>query len=177
MAPLLRAEKVDGVLHAVQVLDRDRALAATEHPRPGPFSGVPTFVKDNTDVAGMPTNHGSEAFVAVPAKHDAPFTRTLLGMGLVPLGKSRLPEFGFNATTEFMTQEPVRNLDQVIMGVVFALLGLLLFKVGLVTGLDPLGSQVGSKATDAFTPNGGLYGTVLGKVIVLAFAFAVGYGA
>jgi Protein of unknown function (DUF1538) len=74
-------------------------------------------------------------------------------------------------------REPVRNLDQIIMGIVFALLGLLLFKVGLVTGLDPLGSQVGSQATSAFTPDGGLYGTVWGKLIVLVFAFAVGYGA
>jgi hypothetical protein len=74
-------------------------------------------------------------------------------------------------------REPVRNLDRIIMGIVFALLGLLLFKVGLVTGLDPLGSQVGSRATSAFTPDGGLYGTVWGKLIVLVFAFAVGYGA
>ena len=74
-------------------------------------------------------------------------------------------------------KEPVRNLDQVIMGVVFALIGLMLFKVGLVTGLSPLGEQVGGKATLAFTPEGGLYGPLWGKVIVLAFAFAVGYGA
>mgnify|MGYP003942286877 CR=1 FL=1 len=69
-AALLRADKVDGELHAVQVLDADRALNAAA--RPGPFSGVPTFVKDNSDVAGLPTNHGSEAFTAAPAKKDAP---------------------------------------------------------------------------------------------------------
>ena len=108
-AALARAEQVDGALHAVQLLDRERALTATNRPQPGPFSGVPTFVKDNTDVAGLPTNHGSEAFTAHPAKRDASFTRTLRELGLVPLGKSRLPEFGFNASTEFMTQEPVRN--------------------------------------------------------------------
>lgn len=104
-----RAEQVDGVLHAVQLLDLDGALGWVSRPRPGPFSGVPTFVKDNTDVAGLPTRHGSEAIPPVPAKADAPFCRALLGLGLVPLGKSRLPEFGFNATTEFMTEEPVRN--------------------------------------------------------------------
>jgi len=107
-AALARAEKVDA-LHAVQVLDRHRALALTDRPRAGVFSGVPTFVKDNTDVAGYPTGHGSEAFTPGPAKRDAPFARTLLSLGLVPLGKSRLPEFGFNATTEFMTGEPVCN--------------------------------------------------------------------
>jgi amidase len=105
-AALARAEKVAG-LHAVEVLDADRALERA--PVAGPFSGVPTFVKDNTDVAGLPTNHGSEAFSAPPAKRDAPFAKVLLAQGLVPLGKSRLPEFGFNASTEFMTGEPVRN--------------------------------------------------------------------
>jgi amidase len=106
-AALARAQMVDGALHAVQVLDADRALAAPA--RPGVFSGVPTFVKDNTDVAGFPTGHGSEAFTPGPAKRDAPFSRVLQGLGLVPLGKSRLPEFGFNASTEFMTGEPVCN--------------------------------------------------------------------
>jgi len=77
----------------------------------------------------------------------------------------------------FVLREPIRNLDRVILGVVFALLGLLFFKIGLVTGLTPLGDQVGGKATMAFSPNGGLYGTGLGKGIVLLFAFLVGYGA
>jgi amidase len=108
-AALARAEHVDPHLHAVALLDRERALADAAHPRPGPFSGVPTFVKDNTDVAGLPTGHGSEAFVPRAAGHDAPFTKTLAGVGLVAIGKSRLPEFGFNATSEFMTEEPVRN--------------------------------------------------------------------
>jgi amidase len=108
-AALERAARVDGALRAVALLDRDRALAAAMRPRPGPFSGVPTFVKDNTDAAGLPTRHGSEAIPARPARSDAPFCRTLRDVGLVPLGKSRLPEFGFNATSEFMTEEPVRN--------------------------------------------------------------------
>ena len=64
-ASLARLAKVDG-LHAVQLLDAERALAAD--PVPGPFSGVPTFIKDNVDVAGWPTNAGSEAFVAHAAK-------------------------------------------------------------------------------------------------------------
>src|SRR3954451_2140416 len=105
-ASLARLAKVDG-LHAVQLLDEERALAAP--PVQGPFSGVPTFVKDNVDVAGWPTNQGSEAFTAKPAKRDSVAARTLLSTGLVALGKSRLPEFGWSASTEFMTGEPVRN--------------------------------------------------------------------
>jgi amidase len=108
-AAMRRAERVDAALHAAQLLDAHRALASAARPVAGPFSGVPTFVKDNTDVAGWPTNHGSEAFRAVPARNDAPFTATMLDLGLVPIGKSRLPEFGFNASTEYMTLEPTRN--------------------------------------------------------------------
>jgi amidase len=105
-AALARVAKVDG-LNAVQLLDAGRALAAA--PVAGPFSGVPTFIKDNVDVGGWPTNQGSEAFTAKPAKKDSVTARTVLSTGLVALGKSRLPEMGWNASTEFMTGEPVRN--------------------------------------------------------------------
>jgi amidase len=104
-----RAAAVDAELHAVHAVDLYRAHAISDEERPGPFAGVPTFVKDNTDLEGFGSNQGSEAWVARKVKADAVVTRTLRGTGLVPLGKSRLPEFGFNATTEFMTQEPARN--------------------------------------------------------------------
>jgi amidase len=57
----------------------------------------------------VPTNHGSEAFTARPAKRDGHYSTQYLATGLTIVGKSRLPEFGFNATTEYMTDEPVRN--------------------------------------------------------------------
>jgi hypothetical protein len=78
---------------------------------------------------------------------------------------------------KLVLKEPIRNLDQIVVGIVLALLGLTLFKIGLVTGLNPLGDQVGSSATLAFDPNGGLYGLTWGKAVVLLFAFVVGYGA
>ncbi|WP_227982329.1 amidase [Nocardia spumae] len=106
-AAIDRARLVDARLHAV-------AHPAFDAPRYGARSeaalhGVPTFIKDNTDVAGMPTNHGSEAFRARPAGKDGAYTAQFLGTGLTLIGKSRLPEFGFNATTEFMTEPPTRN--------------------------------------------------------------------
>ena len=105
-AALARAAKVDG-LNAIQLLDAERAFGSPAVA--GPFSGVPTFIKDNVDVAGWPTNQGSEAFTASPAAKDSVAARNVLRTGLVPLGKSRLPEMGWNASTEFMTGEPVRN--------------------------------------------------------------------
>lgn len=74
-------------------------------------------------------------------------------------------------------REPIRNVDHVLVGVAFSLLGLAAFKIGLVYGLTPLGEQVGSRATLAFDPNGGLYGDTWGRTIVLVFAFLAGYGA
>lgn len=104
-AAVARVQRVDPELHAV-------AFAAYDAPRyasGGALRGVPTFVKDNTDVRGMPTNHGTEAFVARPTKRDGDYTRQYLSTGLTVLGKTRLPEFGFSASTEFHTQEPARN--------------------------------------------------------------------
>lgn len=74
-------------------------------------------------------------------------------------------------------RDEIRNLDQIVAGIVFALLGLLFFNIGLEKGLNPFGQQVGGNATNAFTPDGGLYGTFWGQMIVLAFGFAAGYGA
>jgi amidase len=106
-AATARAESVDEQLRAV-------AYASYAEPRyaeaaDGAFGGVPTYVKDNTDVKGMPTNHGTDAFVARPAKRDGAYTRQYLSTGMTVLGKSRLPEFGFSASSEFRTALPVRN--------------------------------------------------------------------
>ncbi|MBV9485389.1 MAG: amidase [Frankiaceae bacterium] len=102
-----RARAVDPQLNAVQLDLFDRPRIAGN--RDAALYGVPTFVKDNTDVRGLPTNNGSEAYQAPPAKHDGAYARQFLATGVTLLGKSRLPEFGFNASTEYMTEPPVRN--------------------------------------------------------------------
>jgi len=100
---------------AHRVADRLGAVvrhAAQPRRTPNPDSdldGVPTYLKDNTDLAGLPSNHGTAAFVARPASTDSPYTRQYLTTGMAVLGKSRMPEFGFNATTEFEGEEPGRN--------------------------------------------------------------------
>ncbi|MFZ2172709.1 MAG: amidase [Rhodococcus sp. (in: high G+C Gram-positive bacteria)] len=108
-AAIARVETVQPVLNGVAFADYDRALAESANPHEGVFAGVPTLVKDNVDVAGQPTGHGSAAFTARPARTDSDFVRQYLSTGVISLGKSRLPEFGFNATTEFMDAEPVCN--------------------------------------------------------------------
>jgi amidase len=108
-AAIERAEKVNAVLNAIELEDFGRALQKAPQPPPGAFSGVPTFLKDNTDLQGLPTGHGSRAVNPRPAKADSAFARQMLAQGFVCLGKSRLPEFGLNASTEFAGAAPVRN--------------------------------------------------------------------
>ncbi|MFF2141642.1 amidase [Kitasatospora sp. NPDC058190] len=107
-AAVARAGWIDGTLLPV-------AHASYERPRisregiGGPLWGVPTYLKDNVDLRGLPTAMGSEAFRARPARRNARFTDQFLATGLAVLGKTRLPEFGLNASTEFATAQPVRN--------------------------------------------------------------------
>src|SRR6478735_2238538 len=92
-AAVARAERVQPALHGLCYQAFDRARAEARDPRPGYFSGIPTVVKDNVDVAGMPTQHGSRAWVARTAKSDGDVARVLRGAGLVLLGKTQLSEF------------------------------------------------------------------------------------
>ncbi|MET0929479.1 MAG: amidase [Aeromicrobium sp.] len=108
-AAIARAAVVNPALNAIQHPDFERGLTAADHPAPGVFSGVPTFVKDNTDVEGLPSDQGSLAVRSRPAAAHHPFTQQFLSAGFTVLGKSTMPEFGFNATTEYATLPPTRN--------------------------------------------------------------------
>ena len=109
-AAIGRAETVRGPINAVVTDDYERVLASPLDHRSGPFAGVPTFIKDSTDVEGLPTRQGSGALRGTPAA-----TRTeliaqqMFDMGMVGLGKSTLPEFGFTPSTEFPAAPPTRN--------------------------------------------------------------------
>ena len=79
-AALSRANKVNPALNAIVLLDaaaaKRQALQVDHHTI---FAGIPSFIKDNTDVAGWPTRQGSRAIVARPAKtHGAFATQFLL---------------------------------------------------------------------------------------------------
>ncbi|MGU3503250.1 amidase [Mycobacterium sp. C31M] len=106
-AAIARAEAVDPTLNAVAYAAFERARKA--RPRGGFFAGVPTFVKDNSDVAGMPMMDGTDAWTPRPASADGDFARAYLGTGLVALGKTQLSEFGFSASAEHPRLGAVRN--------------------------------------------------------------------
>lgn len=108
-AAIARASAVNADLGAMAHEAFDRARAEARTPRPGFFAGVPTFIKDNVDVEGMPTQQGTDAYVARPAKRDGDFARMFLATGLIPLGKTQLSEFGFNAAADHVRLGPVRT--------------------------------------------------------------------
>ncbi|SOD63386.1 amidase [Streptomyces zhaozhouensis] len=60
--------------------------------RLGPLAGVPFTVKENIDVAGVPTTHGIARFRAFTARRDAPPVARLRAAGAVPVGHSNMPD-------------------------------------------------------------------------------------
>ncbi len=73
------------------ILNRAKELQA-EGPRDRPLWGVPFAVKDNIDVAGIPTTAGCPGFAYTPDA-DAPAVRCLLDAGALLIGKTNLDQF------------------------------------------------------------------------------------
>jgi amidase len=109
-AAIARTEAVDPALNGLAHTSFEQArAAASATPAKGFFSGVPTFVKDNVDIAGQPTMHGTDAWTPWNATSDSEFTRLYLATGLTSVGKTQLSEFGFSASAEHPRIGPVRN--------------------------------------------------------------------
>jgi amidase len=108
-AAIARTEAVNPSLNglAFEAFDRARARASSRRPYGGYFDGVPSFIKDNVAVAGMPTMQGTDAWDPQPAPADGDFAKVFLGTGLVPLGKSQMSEFGFCPASEHARIGPV----------------------------------------------------------------------
>ncbi|MDQ1587283.1 MAG: aspartyl-tRNA(Asn)/glutamyl-tRNA(Gln) amidotransferase subunit [Microbacteriaceae bacterium] len=93
-------------LNALTSLDVERAYADARrldrldeagNPR-GPLHGVPILVKDNIDVAGLPTTNGSAAHDGLPAQSDAIVVRRLRRAGALIIGKTNMDELALGVT-------------------------------------------------------------------------------
>ncbi|MBB1520614.1 allophanate hydrolase [Aquipseudomonas guryensis] len=64
-----------------------------------PLFGVPFAIKDNIDLAGVPTTAACPAFAHVP-EQSATIVQQLIALGAVPMGKTNLDQFatGLNGT-------------------------------------------------------------------------------
>jgi amidase len=107
---IARIEKHNPTLNAVirELYDYGRGLAAA--PGSGPFRGVPFLLKDiQGNLAGVPTQAGTRFLVDLPADQDDTLVVRYKAAGLVPLGKTNVPEFGLLPTTESALYGPARN--------------------------------------------------------------------
>lgn len=104
-AAIARAEQLQQHCPALTSERFEQALSESKTAKqPGKqqsvFSGMPTFVKDNLPTKGHPTSFGSAAVrTAIEKRHD-PYAKQFAALGFNILGKSSLPEFGLNASTE-----------------------------------------------------------------------------
>lgn len=98
-----RVEAVNPAVNAVIGKMYDQARASAAGPLPdGPFTGVPFLLKDGGGVgyAGVPMTSASRFLRDYIPAEDGELTRRYKAAGLVPFGKTNLPEFGLQPTTE-----------------------------------------------------------------------------
>jgi amidase len=111
-AHLDRIDQLDADLHAFQAVRREEALAdaaALAATQDLPLAGVPVAVKDNVDVAGLPTRFGSAATSARPKEADDELVRRLRAAGAIVVGKTQLPELAIWPVTEPAAYPATRN--------------------------------------------------------------------
>jgi len=90
-------------------LDRDRlepylARLEGESPDSLPLFGIPFAIKDNIDLAGVPTTAGCPAFAYVPER-SASVVQRLIDAGAIPLGKTNLDQFATGLVGERVPEE------------------------------------------------------------------------
>lgn len=109
-AAIARLQRVNPTLNGL-VLDTyagARERANNKHFE-GFFAGVPSLIKDNIDLRGLPTGHGSAAVGGKPMKKTSVLAKQYLAQGFNLLGKTTLPAFGFTASTEMVHAPATRN--------------------------------------------------------------------
>lgn len=108
---IARAERINPKINAIIFKAFDTAReAAKKNTNDGPFSGVPMLLKDmRAGAVGMPTRNGSRMMPAIPADHDATLVTRYRAAGLIPLGKTNVPEFGILPVSESKLYGPARN--------------------------------------------------------------------
>ena len=138
-------DRAGPAIHAVRCLapDAEAQAAACDKERAegtvrGPMHGVPVLVKDNIDVAGLPTTGGALALEHSFVDRDADLVTALRAAGAVILGKTNLTELA-----NFMTE-------------------------GMPSGYSSLGGQVLNPYDVSLTPCGSSSGSGAAAALGLA---------
>jgi amidase len=116
-AHLARIEAVNPSLNAVVRVLADEARAAavladkklTAGETIGPLHGVPFTVKENIDVAGLPTTWGVPALAQAVVPADAPVVERMRAAGAIPIGRTNLPDMALRVHTVSSLHGLTRN--------------------------------------------------------------------
>jgi amidase len=110
-----RIERLDPQLNSFRVVLAERALLEAEQAEARlkggderPLLGVPIALKDEVDLAGELTTHGTDAYPD-PATADSEMVRRLRQAGAIVVGKTHLPELAICGFTESATWGVTRN--------------------------------------------------------------------
>src|SRR5262245_58880453 len=107
-ALLARIEKINPRLNAYVTVSAEQALCAAARAEEkvmrgeelGPLHGVPLHVKDNLYVAGSRTTFGSKLFEKNVTAEDCPAVKRLRAAGMIVIGRTNTPEFGWKGVTD-----------------------------------------------------------------------------
>lgn len=106
-----RAEALNPAVNALSYRHFGEACErAVSLPPDAPMSGVPYLAKDSLSYIGMPSKCGSRLLEKAPAESvQFPLADRLDAAGLVPIGKSTVPELSLLPTTESALYGDTRN--------------------------------------------------------------------
>jgi len=116
-AHLARIEAVNPRVNAiVRVLASDARKTAIEADRQvasggalGPLHGVPFTVKENIDMAGLPTTWGVPALANAVPPLDAPVVERMRAAGGIPIARTNLPDMALRVHTDSSLYGLTRN--------------------------------------------------------------------
>ncbi|MGW5216694.1 amidase [Nocardia sp. NPDC004085] len=112
---LARIAALDARINAFRIVRHEqvrreaRALATRGDLADLPLAGVPVAVKDNLDLAGCVTGHGSRAARQTAAESDTELVRRLRAAGALLIGKTNVPELCQWPVTESAAHGITRN--------------------------------------------------------------------
>ena len=126
-ALLARVAAVNPKLNAiVRIMEEDARITAktadamvARGDKLGSFHGVPITVKENIDMAGLPTTQGVVMLAEAVVPGDAPIVERMRACGAIPFARTNLPDLGLRVHTDSglhgLTRNPW-NYDRTVAG-------------------------------------------------------------